>query len=36
MTHGLAELSRGRMHYVAVGAGLGIVLLHGWPGFWFD
>jgi pimeloyl-ACP methyl ester carboxylesterase len=36
MTHGLAELSRGRMHYVSVGAGSGIVLLHGWPGFWFD
>jgi pimeloyl-ACP methyl ester carboxylesterase len=36
MTDGLAELSRGRMHYVSVGAGSGIVLLHGWPGFWFD
>jgi pimeloyl-ACP methyl ester carboxylesterase len=24
------------MHYVTVGKGSGIVLLHGWPGFWFD
>lgn len=24
------------MHYVSVGAGSGIILLHGWPGFWFD
>jgi pimeloyl-ACP methyl ester carboxylesterase len=36
MIHGLAELSRGRMHYVSAGAGSGIVLLHGRPGFWFD
>ena len=24
------------MHYVAAGQGAGLVLLHGWPGFWFD
>jgi hypothetical protein len=36
MIHGVAELSRGRMHYVSAGAGSGIVLLHGWPGFWSD
>jgi len=24
------------MHYVSVGKGSGTVLLHGWPGFWFD
>jgi pimeloyl-ACP methyl ester carboxylesterase len=31
-----ATLSRGRMHFVAAGAGTCIVLLHGWPGLWFD
>jgi hypothetical protein len=36
MTHGLAELGCGRMHYVVAGAGSEIVLLHGRPGFWFD
>jgi pimeloyl-ACP methyl ester carboxylesterase len=36
MTHGITNLSRGRMHYVTVGAGPAVVLLHGWPGFWFD
>ena len=30
------RLSRGRMHYVSIGTGPGVVLLHGWPGFWFD
>jgi pimeloyl-ACP methyl ester carboxylesterase len=34
--HDVAELIRGRMHYVSSGTGSGIVLLHGWPGFWFD
>jgi pimeloyl-ACP methyl ester carboxylesterase len=24
------------MHFVTVGVGSGVVLLHGWPGFWFD
>lgn len=33
---GFVELRHGRLHYVAAGAGTGIVLLHGWPGFWFD
>jgi hypothetical protein len=36
MTHGLAELGCGRMHYVVAGAGSEIVLLHGRPGFSFD
>lgn len=36
MTHDDLNLSRARMHYVTVGTGSGIVLLHGWPGFWFD
>ncbi len=34
--HRLALLRRGRMHYATAGSGRGIVLLHGWPGFWFD
>jgi pimeloyl-ACP methyl ester carboxylesterase len=33
---GFASLRRGRMHFVTAGRGIGIVLLHGWPGFWFD
>jgi pimeloyl-ACP methyl ester carboxylesterase len=36
MIHEVANLSRGRMHCVTAGAGSGVVLLHGWPGFWFD
>jgi pimeloyl-ACP methyl ester carboxylesterase len=36
LVHEFASLSRGRMHYVTSGAGIGIVLLHGWPGYWFD
>jgi pimeloyl-ACP methyl ester carboxylesterase len=31
-----ASLRRGRMHFVSAGRGTSIVLLHGWPGFWFD
>jgi pimeloyl-ACP methyl ester carboxylesterase len=34
--HEFADLSRGRMHFVTAGRGTGIVLLHGWPGLWFD
>jgi pimeloyl-ACP methyl ester carboxylesterase len=33
---GFVRLRRGRMHFVTVGQGTCIVLLHGWPGFWFD
>jgi pimeloyl-ACP methyl ester carboxylesterase len=36
MGHHIADLSRGRMHYVTAGEGSGMVLLHGWPGYWFD
>jgi pimeloyl-ACP methyl ester carboxylesterase len=36
MLNDFADLRRGRMHYVSIGEGPGIVLLHGWPGFWFD
>jgi pimeloyl-ACP methyl ester carboxylesterase len=32
----VVELSRGRMHLVAAGDGPAIVMLHGWPGFWYD
>jgi pimeloyl-ACP methyl ester carboxylesterase len=35
-THHFVDLSRGRMHYVAVGRGDPVVLLHGWPGYWID
>jgi pimeloyl-ACP methyl ester carboxylesterase len=31
-----ARLSRGRMHFVTAGEGNCVVLLHGWPGLWFD
>jgi pimeloyl-ACP methyl ester carboxylesterase len=34
--HRFAALSGGGMHYVTAGRGTGIVLLHGWPGLWFD
>lgn len=30
------ELSRGRLHVVIQGDGPAVLLLHGWPGFWFD
>ena len=36
MNDEFASLSRGRMHFVTAGRGGGIVLLHGWPGLWFD
>jgi pimeloyl-ACP methyl ester carboxylesterase len=36
LVHEFAISSRGKMHYVTAGAGACIVLLHGWPGFWFD
>jgi pimeloyl-ACP methyl ester carboxylesterase len=36
LSHDTVRLSRGEMHYVSVGTGPGVVLLHGWPGFWFD
>jgi pimeloyl-ACP methyl ester carboxylesterase len=36
LNHHFASLSRGTMHFVAGGSGAGVVLLHGWPGLWFD
>ena len=35
--HDFAPLTGGRMHFVSAGRGReSIVLLHGWPGLWFD
>ncbi len=36
LDHDVASLTGGRMHFVAAGRGAGILLLHGWPGLWFD
>ncbi len=36
LVEGFATLRRGRMHFVSAGDGTGIILLHGWPGLWFD
>jgi pimeloyl-ACP methyl ester carboxylesterase len=35
-THHLATVGGVRLHYVRQGAGVPIVLLHGWPGFWYE
>jgi pimeloyl-ACP methyl ester carboxylesterase len=35
--HGLCSDRQGnRIHYVRCGGGMPVVLLHGWPGFWYD
>ncbi len=35
--HGTAPATGGvRLHYVRQGQGIPILLLHGWPGFWYD
>jgi pimeloyl-ACP methyl ester carboxylesterase len=35
--HGYASTKSGlRLHYVRKGKGKPVVLLHGWPGFWYD
>jgi pimeloyl-ACP methyl ester carboxylesterase len=35
--HGFGPGSNGvRLHYVRQGAGPAVLLLHGWPGFWYD
>ena len=35
-TDKFVDLPRGKMHLVAVGDGPAVVMLHGWPGFWYD
>ena len=34
--HHLADHEGIRLHYVRQGAGAPVLLLHGWPGFWYD
>ncbi len=35
-THHHAQVGEVRIHYVREGKGTPVLLLHGWPGFWFD
>jgi pimeloyl-ACP methyl ester carboxylesterase len=35
--HGIAPVAEGvELHYVRQGTGETVILLHGWPGFWYD
>ncbi|MEX0785778.1 MAG: alpha/beta hydrolase [Dehalococcoidia bacterium] len=34
--HQFAEVNGVRLHYVRHGSGTPVVLVHGWPGFWFE
>lgn len=34
--HQFAEVNGVRLHYVREGSGEPVVLLHGWPGFWYE
>jgi pimeloyl-ACP methyl ester carboxylesterase len=34
--HQFADVNGVRLHYVRQGAGQPVVLVHGWPGFWFE
>lgn len=34
-THGTADVNGVRMHYVREGHGAPLILLHGWPEFWW-
>jgi pimeloyl-ACP methyl ester carboxylesterase len=34
--HQFAEVNGVRLHYVRHGSGKPVVLVHGWPGFWFE
>ncbi|MBP1933343.1 alpha/beta fold hydrolase [Ammoniphilus resinae] len=37
MKHDYVEIPDGyRLHYVREGQGIPVLLLHGWPGFWYD
>ena len=35
-THHFARVNGVRLHFVRQGAGVPVVLLHGWPGFWYE
>lgn len=35
-THHFATVGGVRLHYVRQGAGSPVILLHGWPGFWYE
>jgi pimeloyl-ACP methyl ester carboxylesterase len=35
-THHVAAVGDVRLHYVRQGRGFPVVLLHGWPGFWYE
>ncbi len=35
LRHGFADLSGARLHYVEAGEGPLVILLHGWPEFWY-
>src|SRR5439155_1688604 len=35
-THAFAHVDGVRLHYVRLGAGTPVLLLHGWPGFWYE
>ncbi len=35
-THHFASVAGVRLHYVRHGAGFPVILLHGWPGFWYE
>lgn len=35
-THGFATVGGVRLHYVRQGGGFPVILLHGWPGFWYE
>ena len=35
-THAFARVDGVRLHYVRQGAGTPVLLLHGWPGFWYE
>ncbi len=35
-SHHFAEVKGVRLHYVRQGAGFPVILLHGWPGFWYE
>lgn len=35
-THHFATVGGVRLHYVRQGTGVPVILLHGWPGFWYE